>query len=94
MLLDEAQDANPVIAAIVENQSHARLAAVGDRCQAIYDCRGSSARGVRDTKAESGTSGGGTAALATEPLNNDLVGDFHRCYPGLSLAPDPVAPAA
>jgi hypothetical protein len=40
VLLDEAQDANPVIAAIVENQSHAQLIAVGDRCQAIYGWRG------------------------------------------------------
>ena len=40
ILLDEAQDANPVIAAIVENQSHAQLIAVGDRCQAIYGWRG------------------------------------------------------
>ena len=40
VLLDEAQDANPVIAAIVESQSHAQLIAVGDRCQAIYGWRG------------------------------------------------------
>jgi hypothetical protein len=40
ILLDEAQDANPVIAAIVENQAHAQLIAVGDRCQAIYGWRG------------------------------------------------------
>lgn len=40
VLLDEAQDANPVIAAIVKNQSDAQLIAVGDRCQAIYGWRG------------------------------------------------------
>jgi hypothetical protein len=40
VLLDEAQDANPVIAAIVQAQSHAQLIAVGDRCQAIYGWRG------------------------------------------------------
>jgi AAA domain/UvrD-like helicase C-terminal domain len=40
VLLDEAQDANPVIAAIVESQSHVQLIAVGDRCQAIYGWRG------------------------------------------------------
>ncbi len=40
VMLDEAQDANPVIAAIVENQSHAQLIAVGDSCQAIYGWRG------------------------------------------------------
>ena len=40
VLLDEAQDANPVIASIVMSQSHAQLIAVGDRCQAIYGWRG------------------------------------------------------
>jgi len=40
VLLDEAQDADPVIAAIVKAQSHAQLIAVGDRCQAIYGWRG------------------------------------------------------
>jgi hypothetical protein len=40
ILLDEAQDADPVIASIVESQSHAQLIAVGDRCQAIYGWRG------------------------------------------------------
>jgi len=40
ILLDEAQDADPVIAAIVEAQSHAQLIAVGDQCQAIYGWRG------------------------------------------------------
>jgi hypothetical protein len=40
VLLDEAQDADPVIAAIVTSQSHAQLIAVGDKCQAIYGWRG------------------------------------------------------
>ena len=40
VLLDEAQDANPVIAGIVENQDHAQKIMVGDRCQAIYGWRG------------------------------------------------------
>jgi superfamily I DNA/RNA helicase len=40
VLLDEAQDANPVMASIVESQTHAQLIAVGDRCQAIYGWRG------------------------------------------------------
>jgi hypothetical protein len=40
VLLDEAQDANPVVAAIVERQSHAQRILVGDRCQAIYGWRG------------------------------------------------------
>jgi superfamily I DNA/RNA helicase len=40
VLLDEAQDADPVIAAVVLAQSHAQLIAVGDRCQSIYGWRG------------------------------------------------------
>jgi hypothetical protein len=40
VLLDEAQDADPVIAAVVLGQSHAQLIAVGDRCQSIYRWRG------------------------------------------------------
>lgn len=40
VLLDEAQDANPVIAGVVEAQTHAQRVMVGDRCQAIYGWRG------------------------------------------------------
>lgn len=40
VLFDEAQDANPVIAAIVGAQDHAQLIYVGDRAQAIYGWRG------------------------------------------------------
>src|SRR5215216_5677207 len=40
VLLDEAQDANPVVAAIVDRQAHAQRILVGDRCQAIYGWRG------------------------------------------------------
>jgi hypothetical protein len=40
VLLDEAQDANPVVAAIVDRQTHAQRILVGDRCQAIYGWRG------------------------------------------------------
>lgn len=40
MLLDEAQDANPVIAKLVEDQTHAQQIMVGDACQAIYGWRG------------------------------------------------------
>jgi hypothetical protein len=40
VMLDEAQDANPVIAAIVKAQSHAQRILVGDRAQAIYGWRG------------------------------------------------------
>lgn len=40
VLLDEAQDADPVIASIVGNQHHAQRIAVGDSAQAIYEWRG------------------------------------------------------
>lgn len=40
VLLDEAQDANPVIAALVEDQRNCQRVLVGDRCQAIYGWRG------------------------------------------------------
>jgi hypothetical protein len=38
--LDEAQDANPVIADIVQAQQHAQLVLVGDRHQQLYGWRG------------------------------------------------------
>jgi hypothetical protein len=40
VLLDEAQDANPVVQDVVERQHHAQRILVGDRCQAIYGWRG------------------------------------------------------
>lgn len=40
ILLDEAQDANPVIAQVFEMQKHAQQIAVGDASQAIYGWRG------------------------------------------------------
>ncbi|MDB5253892.1 MAG: helicase [Flaviaesturariibacter sp.] len=40
LFLDEAQDANPVIAAIVEAQSHLQIILVGDSAQAIYGFTG------------------------------------------------------
>jgi len=40
VLLDEAQDANPVVADVIERQHHAQRILVGDRCQAIYGWRG------------------------------------------------------
>jgi len=40
ILYDEAQDADPCIAAVVEHQDHAQLIAVGDSAQAIYSWRG------------------------------------------------------
>lgn len=40
VLFDEAQDANPVIAAIIQGQRNTQRIAVGDSCQAIYGWRG------------------------------------------------------
>lgn len=40
ILYDEAQDADPAIADVVEHQGHAQLVAVGDSAQAIYGWRG------------------------------------------------------
>ena len=40
ILFDEAQDANPVIAAIIKLQTHAQVIAVGDENQAIYGFTG------------------------------------------------------
>jgi N12 class adenine-specific DNA methylase len=40
ILFDEAQDANPVTAAIIQDQDNAQKIAVGDSCQAIYGWRG------------------------------------------------------
>lgn len=40
IMFDEAQDANPVTAAIVQSQHDVQQIAVGDSCQAIYGWRG------------------------------------------------------
>ncbi|WP_433235273.1 UvrD-helicase domain-containing protein [Streptosporangium sp. CA-135522] len=40
ILLDEAQDSNPPVAKMVENQRHAQLVLVGDSSQSIYGWRG------------------------------------------------------
>lgn len=40
ILYDEAQDASPEVADVVERQGHAQLVAVGDAAQAIYQWRG------------------------------------------------------
>lgn len=40
ILFDEAQDANPVMAAVVDEQEHAQRVYVGDSCQAIYEFTG------------------------------------------------------
>jgi AAA domain-containing protein/UvrD-like helicase family protein len=40
VMLDEAQDSNPVLAEIVANQTHAQQIVVGDGCQQMYGWRG------------------------------------------------------
>ncbi len=40
IFFDEAQDANPIMAAIVAEQEHAQRVYVGDSCQAIYEFTG------------------------------------------------------
>ena len=40
LLFDEAQDANPVIEAVVRAQGHLQTVAVGDSCQQLYAWRG------------------------------------------------------
>lgn len=40
LMLDEAQDTNPVLAKVFNSQEHAQKIVVGDRCQAIYEWRG------------------------------------------------------
>ncbi|GAA1768674.1 UvrD-helicase domain-containing protein [Nonomuraea bangladeshensis] len=40
VLLDEAQDSNPPVAKVVEQQRHAQLVLVGDSAQSIYGWRG------------------------------------------------------
>jgi superfamily I DNA/RNA helicase len=40
ILVDEAQDSNPLAAAIVQQQRHAQLVGIGDSCQQLYGWRG------------------------------------------------------
>jgi hypothetical protein len=40
IMLDEAQDTNPVVAAVFNAQTNVQKIVVGDRCQAIYEWRG------------------------------------------------------
>lgn len=40
IMLDEAQDSNPVVAQLVQSQTHAQLIAVGDSNQSMYQWRG------------------------------------------------------
>ena len=42
IMLDEAQDSNPVVAQLVQSQHHAQRIAVGDSNQALYGWRGAS----------------------------------------------------
>ncbi|MEJ8654930.1 UvrD-helicase domain-containing protein [Streptomyces sp. MS1.AVA.3] len=40
VMLDEAQDSNPVLAQVIQNQRDTQLIAVGDSCQQMYEWRG------------------------------------------------------
>lgn len=40
LLFDEAQDANPLVTALVADQTHMQIVAVGDSCQQLYAWRG------------------------------------------------------
>ncbi|WP_237074061.1 UvrD-helicase domain-containing protein [Mycobacteroides abscessus] len=40
VMLDEAQDSNPVVTQLVQDQSQSQLIAVGDSCQSMYGWRG------------------------------------------------------
>lgn len=40
LILDEAQDSNPVITDLIQRQTNAQIVAVGDRAQSIYGWRG------------------------------------------------------
>lgn len=42
VMLDEGQDTNPVVAQVVQSQTHAQRIAVGDSCQQLYAWRGAS----------------------------------------------------
>lgn len=41
IMLDEAQDSNPVLSELIANQTHAQKIVVGDGCQQMYQWRGS-----------------------------------------------------
>lgn len=78
--LDEAQDANPVIADLVQRQDHAQLILVGDRHQQLYAWRGAEDamtgfNGTRLVLTKSFRFGPAVAAVANEwltALGSDL----------------------
>lgn len=77
LFLDEAQDADPLIADVVMRQAHVQRVMVGDRCQAIYGWRGatdamSGFEGTRLLLSQSFRFGPAIAAEANKWL--DLLG--------------------
>lgn len=82
ILLDEAQDANPVILDIIEQQHHARKVFVGDSHQSIYGFRGAvdALRKISDAERLTLTGsfrfGPGIANLATALLRDWGKSDF------------------
>ncbi|HLL68845.1 MAG TPA: UvrD-helicase domain-containing protein [Micromonosporaceae bacterium] len=100
IMLDEAQDASPVIEAVIAAQGHAQLAYVGDRSQAIYRWRGavdamSNFAGERHQLTRSFRFGPPIAAEANrwlELLGADLRITGHDPITS-TLGPDPAATA-
>lgn len=81
VMFDEAQDANPVIAAVVERQAHCQLIYVGDRNQQLYAWRGAvdamqALDGIRLALTKSFRFGPAIANEANRWL--DLLGSPHR----------------
>lgn len=81
ILFDEAQDANPAIAAVIRQQTHAQLVYVGDRNQQLYSWRGAidamdDIDGKRLALTRSFRFGPAVAELANRWL--DLLGAPHR----------------
>lgn len=74
ILLDEAQDTNPVTLAIVQGQTHARQILVGDEHQAIYAFRGAqNAMAIMETEAEFMLTGSFRFGQQIAELANDIL---------------------
>lgn len=78
LYVDEAQDSNPCVLDIINNQKQAKVVLVGDRRQAIYGWRGAtnamaSVNCVEAPLSKSFRYGQGIADVATAVLHNDMV---------------------
>lgn len=100
VLLDEAQDANPVIADIVERQDHTQRIMVGDSNQAIYGWRGATDAmqgftGVRRTLSQSFRFGPAVADEANKWLryleSDIMVRGFEKVDSRLEVLASPAA---